>query len=189
LIEDLHEVWIQKIINIYDKKLLFVFRRPNLETIHMPIDQRKKIIDSILQSNALLDLDISQKEELNYIQQKENKNIILSYHNYQETPDEQTLQNIVQIMETYQPKIYKIATTCLSEKDGLVLMNLLEKLKQEKKQYIIVGMGNAGKIIRVYGMLYGNTINFAPGNLEEQSAKGQITIEKMKKIYTILTSS
>jgi len=186
LIEDLHETWIKKIVDDYDNTVIFLFRRPQLEKITMPIEQRKKIINILSETNALIDLDVSQKEELKYLNPEQRKNLIFSYHNYENTPEEKDLEQIIKMMEIYQPKIYKIATTCFSEKDGLVLITLLEKLKQEKKEYIIPGMGNTGKIVRVYGMLYGNTINFAPRKVDEQSAKGQLTINEMKTIYDIL---
>ena len=186
LIKDLNETWIKKIVNDYDNSVIFLFRRPQLEKITMPIEQRKKIMNILSETNAFIDLDISQDEELNYLEQKQIKNLILSYHNYKNTPEEKDLEQIVRAMEVYQPTIYKIATTCLSEKDGLILMNLMEKLKLEKKKYIILGMGDARKIVRVYGMLYGNIITFAPRTLNQQSAAGQLTIDEMTNISDIL---
>jgi len=188
-IENLDEKFLKKLISDLDSQIILLFRRPHLEPIHMPIEKRKLFITTLYQSGekALLDLDISQKEELDYIKEnKYNLSLLISYHNYQETPQDQKLQDIIDTMEQYNPFMYKIATQCNSDGDVLRIMQLMQKLKNKKKKYIIIGMGEKGKITRIYGMLNGNVFNYAPRTIDEQSAKGQIIIEDMKKIYEIL---
>src|SRR5438445_10888309 len=70
LIEDLDENAVQELIDIYHDQLILLFRRSNLEKIQMSLSMRKNIIDMLKNKNILLDVDISQKEELNYIMEK-----------------------------------------------------------------------------------------------------------------------
>ena len=187
-IENLDIAFVQELIAEYEKKLVFLFRRQNLEHIKMPWEKRVEVLSILNNSTSLLDLDFSlQKPELEYVKDS-NLNIskIVSYHNYEKTPDYRELAEIIAEMEEYNPFIVKIAAMCNSDNDPLRLMNLLLELKKEKRQFIVLGMGEFGKITRVYGLLQGNAMNFAPKNLDESSAPGQISKSDLEEISKII---
>ena len=89
-------------------------------------------------------------------------------------------------MKQYNPEIFKISTFCKTEEDSLKLLSSLLKLKAEKKKFIVLGMGEKGLIVRIYGALWGNEFNFAPENEEEKSAPGQLTREKLSVILNLI---
>jgi 3-dehydroquinate dehydratase I len=187
-IVDLDEQFIKKLIEKYEEKLVLLFRRKNLETIHMNLSKRYAILNIINKTKTYVDLDISQKEELAYIK-NENRNIetIISYHNYQKTPTEKEMQTIIQSMQEFSPAIVKIAAQCNNEKDALLLMNTLQQLKEKQQPFIITGMGNYGKITRIAGALWGNEMNFAPQTLDEKSAPGQLRRQELEEIIKVLS--
>jgi 3-dehydroquinate dehydratase-1 len=187
-IEDLDFDFVNQLITDYGNKLILVFRRQNLETPLMETQKRLSLISSLANKNCLIDLDvITQQEELSYVQSNSiNVSLITSYHNYQQTPEDKKLIEVMSIMGNYKPEIIKIATKCINPKDGLRLLDLLLSLKQEKKKYIILGMGEYGTITRIYGTLWGNEIIFAPEKDEEATSPGQLTKEETKTVINIL---
>ncbi|MDP3988254.1 MAG: type I 3-dehydroquinate dehydratase [Candidatus Levybacteria bacterium] len=187
-IEDLEEKFILQIIKLLGEKAIFLFRRKNLEQAKIDLKKRFKIISLLSTSNSFLDLDIfDQKNELEYVTNNypESK-IIVSYHNYDKTSDDKEILKIVEEINEYKPYILKIATMCKNPRDALRLLQLLSDLKDKDKRCIILGMGEFGKITRVFGTLLGNEMVFAPKNLDESSAQGQLTKEQLEKIFETL---
>lgn len=192
---DFYEIWLDYIQDLDDKfavslakkfrgKIIFVFRRQNLEKIRLPLEKRKHIISSLQHSNTLLDLDfLTQQEELDFLRQKNsNIKLILSYHNYQETPALNYLENLINKMTVFNPNIFKISTFCKAEEDALNLLHLLLSLKKQQIKYIVLGMGQKGLITRIFGSIWGNEFNFAPFDVKEKSAKGQLTKSQLENI-------
>lgn len=169
-------------------RMTLCFRRLNGEPIHMPVEKRINIIDICKGKNIFIDCDIEQQNEdleyiriLNYklkIKNNSKVSLIASYHNYKQTPAAIELNKIIKTMEQYNPEIYKIATFCQTPGDAVRLMQLLLQLKKEMKKAIVLGMGNYGKISRIFGAMYGNEITFTPEN-GEKSAPGQMTRDKI----------
>lgn len=186
-LQDLDTEFIDLLISQYEEKLVFLFRRQNLEGIKMPQDKREKIIWQIANTKAFLDLDISQETELNYIKDKNIKlSLILSYHNYEETPAFPQMIDMIGEMDKYNPKVYKFSTLCNDEKDTVKLFNLLMYLKEEDKKFIIMGMGENGILTRIAGALWGNEMNFAPISKENASAPGQLAREEFEEILGVI---
>lgn len=189
-IEDVDHPFISELITEFGNRLIFVFRRLNLETPVMELQPRLSIISLLNGLGAYADLDvITQQEELSYIQNNMLKiPIITSYHNYRETPDDKKFIEIIAIMMKYKPEIIKFAAKCNNPKDALRLLDLLISLKSEQKKYIILGMGEFGSITRIYGTLWGNEIVFVPERKEEASAPGQLTRQELETILNILST-
>lgn len=192
---DFYEIWIDYIKDLDKKfiletarrnagKIIFVLRRNNLEKMKLNIEERKDIISLISKFDVLLDLDfLTQHEELEFLRKGQTRiKLILSFHNYKETPKLDFLEAIVNKMKQYNPNIYKVSAYCQKEEDAFVLLNLLLRLKKQKLKYIILGMSQNGLITRIFGALWGNEINFAPKNLQEKSAPGQLTRNKLELI-------
>ena len=187
-IADLDEIFVGKLAQRLGGKLVVVFRRQNLEPMHMAPGRRMDILQVLDQTPVLVDLDLAtQKRELDYIGSEGLKiQTIVSHHDYHKTPSDATLQGIVADMEKYKPSVYKIATMCKSKVDALLLLNLLLFLKSKKRRFIVLGMGKEGVITRVFGTLWGNELVFAPETRAKQSAPGQLTRAQMKQIMRVL---
>lgn len=178
-VEDLDQDFIEQLVKQYDGRLIFLFRRQNLEKITMPLKKRLEIMNMVSKSHCFVDLDISQKEELKTAKKVR---LIASYHNYKETPADEKLDQIVGVMRKLKPAIYKVSTFCNSDLDALRLMDLLFELKDEKVKFIVLGMGEKGRMTRIAGAVLGNEFNFAPIVVTEKSAGGQLTKKELEKI-------
>lgn len=188
-IEDLSDDFIKKLVSDLKEKLILLFRRQNLEPIKMDLQYRKKIISSLNNSRSYLDLDVAnQQEELSFVKSSNLKiKLITSYHNYKQTPQDEELGRIITSMKQYFPDILKVSTMTTIEDDGVRLLQLLLALKKGSLKYIVLGMGEHGKITRIFGTLWGNEMIFAPKTLAEKSAPGQLTKDELNTIFSIIT--
>lgn len=180
-IKDLDTDFVWKISEQYDGKLVFLFRKQNLEKSDLDFGIKKKIIKLLENSGNFLDLDITdQKEELEFVKKEKLGNkLIVSMHDYERTP---VLDGIIEKMDGYKPDIFKIATFCKEPEDAVKLLTLLLQLRKSGKKFIVLGMGDEGKIVRIYGALWGNEFNFTPKSLGEKSAEGQLTKDQLERI-------
>lgn len=191
---DYFEIWLDYVKDLgldlmenlkkkYDPQLIFLFRRKSLQKPIMDLAQKIKIMKMLDQSKSFVDLDIfAQKRELAMLKTMKKIRLIASYHNYQETPDDKKLHEVIALMKKYHPEIYKISTLCQSPSDALRLIDLLAELKEKKLSCIILGMGQTGVVTRIAGAILGNTINYAPVRIREQSAEGQLTKLQLERI-------
>lgn len=187
-INDLDELFIKIIMEKLAEKLIIVFRRKNLEETKISFEDRMDIISVFKSSRILLDLDIfNQKKELDYLQKKAlDLKVIVSYHNYEETPSDEKLNEIIDTMKIYNPFIFKIATYCNNQKDALRLLSLLLAIKKEDVKCIILGMGQLGIVTRIFGSFWGNEMIFAPKEDSQKSAQGQLTKNELELVFKIL---
>lgn len=187
------EIWIDyienfeagSVIDLIDKypgRIVVVFRRQSLEAIKMRTRQRFELLDSLSGKDCLVDLDITcQKEDLEYAQGKDLKKIV-SYHNYDATPEDAELNKIVETIKSYQPYILKISSMCNEASDAIRLIEIKKDFMESGEKHIILGMGKEGEITRVFGALWGNALIFIPETTNEASAPGQISREEFDKI-------
>lgn len=183
-IKDLDNKFIADIAKKHEGKLIFLFRRQNLEKIRLSLEKRQNIISLLSKFNVFLDIDfLTQYDELEFLKQNLDKSkLLLSYHNYRETPKLDYLLNLVDKMSKYNPDIFKIATMCDKETDALNLLNLLLKLKEQRLKHIVLGMGEKGLITRIFGPIWGSELIFAPQNIKDKSALGQLTKKQLELI-------
>lgn len=187
-IEDLDLDFIKELNKKYGAKLIFLFRRRNLEVIKMSFEKRSKILSFLNKSDPYIDLDIStQADELKYIR---NNNLyikeIVSYHDYKETPTNEQILKLIDTINSYSPTILKISTFCNLEEDALRLLELQLKLKEKNIKHIISGMGEKGQITKIFGSLNGNEMVFCPVNRNGESAPGQLTRSQLEAIFNII---
>lgn len=187
-IENLDIQFISELSTFLKERAIFLFRRKNLEKIKLNLTKRKEIISLLSKMESYLDLDIiQQKEELDYIKNNNlNLKMIVSYHNYHETPSYNKLLQITDIIIKYDPTILKISTICDEEGDLVRMLNLLLDLQKKTTKYIVSGMGEKGKIVKILGALWGNAMTFVPLNSIDASAPGQITKTDFENILDIL---
>lgn len=196
---DYFEVWLDYIedldldfVNLLEKKLtdklILLFRRQKLEKPVMTQALKEEILKNLHNSKTLVDFDIeSQLADVTFIQKsKIHLKLLLSYHNYTQTPTDTKLLSILSKMKKYKPEIYKASCFCKTDQDAVRLMKILTHLKNENRKCIILGMGKHGVLTRIAGMTMGNEFSFAPMTRAEASAPGQLTQKELKDILKIL---
>ena len=111
-------------------------------------------------------------------------NLVLSYHNFQETPE--NMMEILSELTSLNPKVVKVSVMAHTEQDVLDMMNFTRGFKtlNPEQEYVTISMGKVGKVSRITSDVTGSSWSFA--SLDVASAPGQISLSNMKKIREIL---
>ena len=110
--------------------------------------------------------------------------LVMSYHNFQQTPDEATLSAKFTAAERLGADVAKIAVMPTAREDVLRLMAASIAADQASKiPTISMSMGRVGVISRMFGWVYGSTLTFAVG--KNSSAPGQISIEELRAVLAL----
>eukprot|EP00924_Labyrinthula_sp_SR-Ha-C_P013510 snap_masked-scaffold_5-processed-gene-5.28-mRNA-1 protein AED:0.02 eAED:0.07 QI:0/-1/0/1/-1/1/1/0/239 len=106
--------------------------------------------------------------------------VIVSYHNYEETPSTEELKELIDECYKFGGSIAKVATKALSKKDSSRLLSLYSEYEPGK--VIILGMGEFGKISRVASIYLGSLLTFVAEDKTSLTAPGQLSIDGFIKI-------
>lgn len=114
-------------------------------------------------------------------------NLVLSYHNFDETPE--NMMEILSELTSLTPKVVKVSVMAHNEQDVLDLMNYTRGFKtlNPEQDFVTISMGKVGKISRLATDLTGSSWSFA--SQDQSSAPGQISLSNMKKIQEILNEN
>ena len=145
-----------------------------------------KIKDAILAGASFVDIEIeSENSYINELREFAHKNrckVIISYHNFQNTPTLNELQDILLNARTAQADIVKVATQVTREEDNLHLLSLLA----HSSDLVVIGMGEQGKLVRAIAPYLGSKFTFAAVDKKRATAPGQLTVKELREIYQAL---
>jgi 3-dehydroquinate dehydratase-1 len=105
--------------------------------------------------------------------------VIISYHNYDNTPGKNELEQIINQSFKWGADYAKLATMAVSVADNARVLGLYENYKN----LIAFCMGEKGMITRLTAPLLGSLFTYAALNSELIIAPGQLTIEQLENIY------
>jgi 3-dehydroquinate dehydratase type I len=111
--------------------------------------------------------------------------IIISHHNIVSTPTLTELEKTLNKNSEFKGDVYKIVTTAKSIEDSLVTLDFLNSASKNFK-IVCFAMGDYGKISRIASPFFGGFFTIASLNKGDETAKGQLTIGELKKIYQTL---
>lgn len=177
--EDIFEIQSQ-----VQKKAIFTCRKAEEDGSYKGTEEmRLRLLQKAIGVFDYVDIELSTMQEHLFVRNDRTK-IIVSYHNFIETPRYWDMQKVIYDMNQYKPDILKIATMVNKEYEVTKLYRLLtNKLHTEER--IVIGMGKLGRMTRILGPLLGSYLTFASSEYGE-SAPGQIDIEELKNIYNSL---
>ncbi|WP_299833094.1 type I 3-dehydroquinate dehydratase [uncultured Metabacillus sp.] len=152
------------------------------------------LLSNICQTDfvKMIDFEVSNKLEhikrLKEVSSNHQKTFILSYHNFEYTPEKPELLDRLRTAASYGADVAKLAVMPKDEKDVLALLEVTKDAQDELNIPIItMSMGGMGAISRMLGWIYGSAVTFAVG--ETSSAPGQIPIENLRKIIELVKES
>ena len=106
--------------------------------------------------------------------------ILVSWHNFEQTPSKDELANMMKKMKAYSNNI-KIVCMAKSLYDSISILRLYELAKTVNINLIAFCMGEHGIVSRVLCTHAGSRFTYA--SLAEAIAPGQLTIKQMQTIY------
>lgn len=106
--------------------------------------------------------------------------VILSYHDFQQTPSAAVLSQLAAAMRKAGADIVKIAAMANDISDAARMLDLL---RARDGPMIALSMGEKGQIVRLLAAKYGGHLTFAAMSPERASAPGQPDIGKLVGLY------
>lgn len=137
---------------------------------------------------AYFDIDFSQIENWkNKLNDKEKiYKIIVSYHDFKKCLSFKKSVQIFDEMFRNGANVAKVACKISSYQDICVMLKVLDKYKNEKKDVIFAPMCE-NKTVRFLAGNYGSWTNFVCLKNNKKTAKGQICVDDYKKIFDLLS--
>ncbi|MBW9221221.1 type I 3-dehydroquinate dehydratase [Methanothermococcus sp. SCGC AD-155-M21] len=194
-VADIVEFRADYIRDIKEKDIIKMTNYPSIITIRAHWeggyyrDSSDKRIDlykiAIKNGAKYIDVELNEEKNRKLVNFREDigseTKIILSYHNFKETPSYNKLLEIVN-KELQIGDIGKFAAMVNSKED---ILNILKAIQEFEGKVIGIGMGEKGKLTRILGTYFGSILTFA--SMEgKSSAPGQIDVITLKKIYELI---
>ncbi|GAA0236165.1 type I 3-dehydroquinate dehydratase [Haladaptatus pallidirubidus] len=115
--------------------------------------------------------------------------IIISFHEFDETPDLNVLKAIFEACDQY-GDVAKVAAYANSYSDSLNMIRAVSSVSENGLRATGISMGAIGSHTRAIAPLYGAKIGYAPLESDESEyAPGQIPIHKLRSMIDTLGSS
>lgn len=174
------------------KPLLFTIRseKEGGEEIALSEEERVNLLHEVCENAAvdIIDFEVSNNQKhielLRNISKKNNKKLILSYHNFDRTPANPEILKHLFKAEFHKADIAKVAVMPNDKEDVLRLLEVTKEADVALDIPIVtMSMGEIGGLSRMMGWAYGSVITFGVGM--QSSAPGQISIDKLKKVIAM----
>jgi 3-dehydroquinate dehydratase type I len=142
------------------------------------------LISAIESGADFVDVELSMPKDLRdgIIAIGRESKIIVSTHVTTWTPSRQELIKVFLDSIAAGGDIIKIVTMARSWEDNLRVLELVERAKNDGVKIISFCMGPLGMMSRVFSVLMGGYLTFASLGQGQESANGQIPIDKMREI-------
>jgi 3-dehydroquinate dehydratase-1 len=153
---------------------------------------RKEIIIGSLKTGLIDIVDFELSNDAELIKEikaevKQNKaTLILSCHNFENTPDKQSILNKLEEAYNMGADIAKLCVMPQNYSDVLTLLSATLEAREEILDIplITIAMGEMGAITRIAGGMFGSDVTFAIG--KEVSGPGQIPLDELKAAWKTL---
>mgnify|MGYP000871359512 FL=1 len=174
---------------VVDMPVLFTWRTIG-EGGETPLcsDNYIKLLQAIVDQDLVQAIDVelfAYTEEIGSIMKQAHQQgmqTVMSYHNFQSTPDIETLHVYAERMVSVGAQVIKFALMPITNDDVLSVLQFTKELMERYPQLprITMSMGQLGQITRTCGHVFGNCLTF--GTLGHVSAPGQVEVEVLKQL-------
>lgn len=163
-----------KVVKKYDLGMIATVRSKDEGGTDIPDEDRIKIFEAVVEYADILDVELTSKSinrKVVELAKDEGKLSLISYHDFEKTPENEEIQEIIDASAQLGADIIKYAFKINNVDDIRRLMCVTAKNSHRK--LVAVGMGELGKITRVAGFFFGSVLTytyigraFAPGQIE-----------------------
>lgn len=120
------------------------------------------------------------------IEVKGETGIILSFHDFEKTPQSKQLLSILEKMRQFGPELVKFAVRVERLDDIYEIFSLLGRLRGINQKFVVTGMGKMGKILRIMSPFLGSEFVFACLREDEMTADGQMSVDDLREIWGMI---
>lgn len=151
-------------------------------------DNYIKLLQAIVDQDLVQAIDVelfAYTEEMGSVMKQAHQQgiqTVMSYHNFQSTPDIETLHVYAERMVSVDAQVIKFALMPSTNDDVLSVLQFTKELTERYPQLprITMSMGQLGQMTRTCGHVFGNCLTF--GTLGHVSAPGQVEVEVLKQL-------
>ncbi len=154
-------------------------------------EEYKELLREILLARCvdMIDIEVMSSDYvvslLTGIAHRNNTKVIMSNHDFLQTPDNDILMERLKKMEKMDADVAKIAVMPQNKEDVMRLLELTMQMHKELSiPLVTMSMGQLGVISRISGEMTGSALTFATG--AKSSAPGQIHVNDMNIILEVL---
>ena len=121
-------------------------------------------------------------EELSGIRER----VILSYHDFAQTPPDRELESLFDQMAALNTGVIKVVTLAKGMEDNISLLNLIKMGRNQGIEVVSFCLGSLGRISRLACLLMGGAFTYAALESGAEAAPGQLTLAKMRELLELL---
>lgn len=130
-----------------------------------------------------IESDVSYIRQIRELANEMGVKLIISWHDFDETPDPETVEEIISKARVMGADIVKIATMAKTAEDSALILGLYSR----HNDIIAFCMGREGVITRIAAPFLGAEFTFATLDESRATAPGQLPLVTMKKINELLS--
>lgn len=184
---------LERIREITQLPILFTCRSPHEggNDIEFTTERLIQLLQAVCEQSLVeyIDFEVSKRdseiEEVRSIAERYNKTFVLSYHNFQMTPDESAILTLAKRAESAGAHVFKFALMPNEQDDVLRLLEMTRKIDLQCNLSVIsMSMGELGKLSRLVGWMYGSILSFGAGI--KISAPGQMPVADLKSAIALM---
>ena len=179
-------------LNTLKTPLLFT-NRPVWEGGQFSGDEDQRVgalLEAVAENSAYVDLELLASEEthqrMRMALQESKTKLILSWHNFTDTPTREELVGRMALMQDNGADIGKIITTAHTHQDVLRVLQLQEVAEQLNFPLIAFCTGRTGVVSRVATCGLGGYMTYCAVSEEEATAPGQLSVGRLREIYSLM---
>lgn len=150
------------------------------------VERQQALMAAISNGASYVDVEVEADETYrNTIVQHAQQNgckVIISYHNFDSTPDTATLRGIIQQCRAMGADIVKLITTAKSAADCSRVLSLYE----DEHDLVTFAMGEEGKISRLACLFLGAPFTYASAAKGSEAAPGQLAAKDMEQAIQLI---
>ena len=179
---------VEQIAGVTDLPLLFTIRSEKEGGEKIPLSELEKV-DLLVEackseSVDIIDFEVSNDpdhvKKVRDVSREYGKKLILSYHNFETTPDCAEILKRLYLAEFYGADVAKAAVMPKDKEDVLRLLSVTREADEAMGIPVVtMSMGALGGLSRLMGWAYGSIMTFAVG--VQSSAPGQIPMDELKE--------
>jgi 3-dehydroquinate dehydratase-1/3-dehydroquinate dehydratase/shikimate dehydrogenase len=183
---------VSSFINTLQIPLLFT-NRPVWEGGEFTGDEEQRmgvLLEAVAENSGYVDLELlapdDSHQRMRMALQESSTKLILSWHNFKDTPSREELVGRMAMMQDKGADIGKIITTAHGHQDVLRVLQLQEVAEQLGFPLIAFCMGRPGVVSRVATCDLGGYMTYCAVSDEEATAPGQLSVQALREIYLLM---
>lgn len=149
-------------------------------------EQLRLLIRAATSGSSYVDWEFRPSEPLPDELSVMRERVILSYHDFQQTPAERELESLFDQMAASSTGVVKVVTLAQRMEDNISSLNLIGRGRNRGIEVVAFCLGPLGRISRLACLLMGGAFTYAALESGAEAAPGQLTLAKMRQLLELL---